>query len=82
MNKKIIIILITIIILGLVIYFFIQNLVTLGQVLKYGDINESIFKCPGPKEGTDCMPPTTNKFCEPDYRNWVEENCQGIFFTD
>ena len=77
MNKKFAIILIVVIILGLAIYFLAQN-------------NESSYKCP--KEGEymtsgeykwiDCMPSTTNKFCKPDYRNWIQENCKGIEFTD
>lgn len=71
MNKKMII-LITILVLGLTIYFLIQN-------------NKLFYKCPANEEKFDCMPSAgigrSSKFCAPDYRHWIEKNCQGIKFT-
>lgn len=52
--------------------------------------NESFYKCPnngeymasGEHKWIDCMPPTTYKFCKPNYRNWIQKNCLGIEFLD
>ncbi len=43
------------------------------------------YSCPAPKN-IDCMPvisPATRPAqCDPNYRNWINQNCQGVTFTD
>ncbi len=72
----------------------IVGILALGFIVYYliGD-NELFYSCP--KKGEymesegykwiDCMPiidGESSKYCDSNYRNWIQTNCNGIIFTD
>lgn len=48
------------------------------------DNSKEKFICPK-KEYIDCMSSVEKEnlsYCSKEYRNWIEENCKNIYFTD
>jgi predicted secreted protein len=46
------------------------------NVVANADEDPAEQTCPPENRRTiNCMPPTTNQYCKPDYRSWAQENC-------